>query len=142
MVHQNSKGNHASSQLISQVNTCNNVSNVYKPFQSWKLGTINIRSGKQKDQRAKVYSTAKEIDRLKLELCCLQKWNTKTAARNWYNWIVEKDTNSTGAGIKKKRTAGVGCLIKVDPGIIIKDPDVLTPRIIATNIVMHGFNKE
>ena len=82
MVYQNSKGNGASSQSISPVNTCNNVSSVYKPFQSWKLGTINIKSGKQKYEGAKVYSIEKEIDHLNLNCAAFKKLNTETAARN------------------------------------------------------------
>jgi len=41
---------------------------------------------------------------------------------------------------KKRRTAGVGILIKVDNDIKINDPDVLDPRVIATNLTIHGFN--
>ena len=38
-------------------------------------------------------------------------------------------------GMKKRRTAGVGLLIKIDDGIKISDPDVLDPRVIAMNLI-------
>ena len=113
---------------------------VQKPFQSWKIETINIRSGKQKDEGAKMYSITKEVARTKLELCCIQEVKYRNSGKK----IIYLDSGESyefhWSGNKKRRTAGVGFLIKVDPGITIKDPDVLTPRIIATNIVMHGFS--
>ena len=42
-------------------------------YKSWKLGSINIRSGKEKSEGAKMYSVAKEMDRLGITICCLQE---------------------------------------------------------------------
>ena len=42
-------------------------------FKTWKFGTLNIRSGTEKDDGAKIYSIAKEIAKSKLAFCCLQE---------------------------------------------------------------------
>ena len=49
--------------------------NVYsnKSFESWKFGTINIRSGKEKDEGSKIYCIAKQVAKLNLTFCCLQE---------------------------------------------------------------------
>ena len=44
------------------------------------------------------------------------------------------------SGYKKKREAGVGILIRVHPDIEINTPNVATPRLIAIDIKVHGFN--
>ena len=35
-----------------------------KIFQSWSFGTINIRSGKEKDEGGKIYLVSKEVARI------------------------------------------------------------------------------
>ena len=49
--------------------------NVYsnKSFKTWKFGTINIRSGKEKDEGSKIYCIAKQVAKLNLTFCCLQE---------------------------------------------------------------------
>ena len=42
--------------------------------------------------------------------------------------------------MKKRREAGVGFFIRVDPNIIIKETDILNPRLIAINLKIYGFN--
>ena len=49
-------------------------------------------------------------------------------------------TNSTGVDKKTRREAGVGILIKVQPGIDICPPDINDPRIMAIDLKIHGFN--
>ena len=44
-----------------------------RAFQKWKFGTVNIRSGKEKDEGAKVYAIAKQIAKLELSFCCIQE---------------------------------------------------------------------
>ena len=46
-----------------KINSNNSFKNAHN-FKSWKLGSINIRSGKEKSEGAKMYAVAKEIDRL------------------------------------------------------------------------------
>ena len=49
-----------------------NVS-INAPFKTWKFGTVNIRSGKEKDQGGKIYAITKQVAKLKLSFCCLQE---------------------------------------------------------------------
>ena len=46
-------------------------------FHRWKFGTINIRSGKEKLERAKMYMIAKECARHNLAFRALQKFRQK-----------------------------------------------------------------
>ena len=43
-------------------------------------------------------------------------------------------------GMKKRREAGVGLLIRVDPEIELKEIYVSDPRLIAANLKIYGFN--
>ena len=108
-------------------------------FKDWKFGTINIRSGKEKDEGAKIYSVTKEVEKAGLSLCCLQE----VKYRNSGSRLIELDSGEKyefhWCGMKKRRTAGVGLLIKIDKDITIDDPDVNDPRIIATNLTLYGF---
>ena len=115
-----------------------NVSN--QMFKKWLFGTVNIRSGKEKDEGAKLYLVAKEVARADLSICCLQE----VKYRNSGHRIIELDTGEKfefiWCGMKKRRTAGVGFLIRVSDDIIFQDPDILNPRVIAMNIKVHRFN--
>lgn len=42
--------------------------------------------------------------------------------------------------MKIRREAGVGILIKIDPKIVIKEINILDPRLISVNLKIHGFN--
>ena len=42
--------------------------------------------------------------------------------------------------MKKRREAGVGLIVKVDPEITVSEPDVSEPRVMAVNIKVFGFN--
>ena len=110
-----------------------------KMFKKWKFGTINIRSGKEKDEGAKIYSVTKEVAKAGLALCCLQE----VKYRNSGSRLIELDSGEKyefhWCGMKKRRTAGVGFLIKVDKDITIADPDVNDPRVIAANLTLYGF---
>ena len=83
---------------------------------------------------------AKEVARIGLSFCCLQE----VKYRNSGNKLIELDNGEKyefyWCGKKKRREAGVGFLIKVDPNIIIKDYNMLDPRIITMNLMVHGFN--
>lgn len=106
-------------------------------FKKWCFGTINIRSGSEKTEGAKIYAIAKELNRRNLAVCCL-RWRESGAK------LVTLDTGEKfefhWSGYKKKREAGVGILIRVHPDIEINTPDVATPRLIAIDIKVHGFN--
>ncbi len=54
----------------------------------WKLGSLNIRSGKEKLEGARIYGITKEISRENLTICCLQE----VKYRNTGKKIIELDT--------------------------------------------------
>ena len=86
-----------------------------------------------------MYSIAKEIAREILTICCLKE----VKYRNAGNKIIELDTRLKYSffwcGQKKRRTAGVGLLIKIERGITINPPDYNDPRVMGINLVVHGF---
>lgn len=124
--------------------TClNNDENImynYANFQKWKFGTINIRSGKERDLGAKLYCVAKEVSRAGLTFCCLQEVKYLNSGSK----IITLDTGEKfefhWCGRKKRRDAGVGMLIKIDPQIEISDPDTQDPRVMTMNLKIYGFN--
>ena len=109
-------------------------------FQKWKFGTINIRSGKEKDEGAKIYAVAKEVARAGLMFCCLQE----VKYRNMGSKLIQLDTGEKfelhWCGQKRRREAGVGILIRVHPDVEINAPDVNEPRIMAMDIKVYRFN--
>ena len=111
----------------------------YNTMHRWKLGSLNIRSGKEKLEGARIYSIAKEIARENITICCLQE----VKYRNTGMKIIELDTGVKYSffwrGQKKRRAAGVGLLIKSERGITINQPDYNDPRIMGINLVVHGF---
>ena len=48
-----------------------------KNFLDWAFGTVNIRSGKEKDEGAKIYSIAKTINNAKLVFAASKRLNTE-----------------------------------------------------------------
>ena len=109
-------------------------------FKRWSFGTVNIRTGGEKDEGAKIYAVAKEISRANLQFCCLQevRW------RNIGSKLICLDTGdkyeSHWCGYNRKREAGGGILIRVHPEIEISEPDFTDPRVMAINIKIYGFN--
>ena len=73
--------------LISKINPQNKTKNRSR-FYSWKFATINIRSGKEKLEGAKMYMIAKEAARLNLSFCALQE----VRHRGIGNKIIELNT--------------------------------------------------
>ena len=112
----------------------------YEIFKKWKFGTINIRSGKEKDEGAKIYSITKEISKLDLSFCCLQE----VKYRNTGNKLIRLDNGEQyrfiWCGPKKRRKSGVGIIIRVDKEIEFNDPDVEEQRLMAMNVKVGGFN--
>jgi len=123
----------------SNKNNNNDVENKFPhQFHNWKIGTINIRTGKERDEGGKIYLIAKEVAKAGLTLCLLQEVR-------YLNTGVKRIRLNTGeqydfiwCGPKKKRETGVGLLIKVDKKIVVSEPDVQDPRI-ATNVIINGF---
>ena len=105
----------------------------------WKFGTINIRTGNEKDEGFKMYSIAKEAAKANLSFCCLQE----VRYRNSGSKVITLNTGESyvffWGGPKKRRDGGVGILIKQCRDIIIEDPDIQEPRIMAMNVIIKGF---
>ena len=112
----------------------------YQNFREWRLGTINIRSGKEKDQGAKIYTIAKEINRNGLSFCCLQEVKYLNTGRKLITLDTGEKFEFHWCGKKKRREAGVGMLIKVDPEIEISDPDIQDARVMGIDLKIYGFN--
>ena len=49
------------------------ISNQSNLFHEWKFGTLNIRSGKEKLEGARMYEITKEVARANLTFCILQE---------------------------------------------------------------------
>ena len=108
-------------------------------FKKWKFGTINIRSGKEKDEGAKLYSITKQVAKAGLSFCCLQEVKYRNSGKKLIVLDSGEQYEFHWCGMKKRRTAGVGLLIKVDKDIAITDPDVNDPRVISANLTLYGF---
>ena len=118
-----------------------NVKNVNdKSFKYWKFGTINIRSGKQKDEGAKIYSITKQVAKLNLSFCCLQELKYRNTGKQLITLDSGEKYEFHWCGMRKRREAGVGMLIKIDKEIVVKDPDLEDPLIIAIDMKVYGFN--
>ena len=83
-------------------------------FYPWKFGTINIRTGNEKDDGHKMYCIAKEAAKAKLQVCCLQE----VRYRNIDSKVIALNNDESYTFFwseqKKRRNAGVGILIKKD----------------------------
>ena len=105
----------------------------------WKFGTINIRTGNEKDEGFKMYSIAKEAAKANLSFCCLQE----VRYRNSGSKVITLNTGESyvffWGGPKKRIDGGVGILIKQCRDIIIEDPDIQEPRIMAMNVIIKSF---
>lgn len=112
----------------------------YEIFKKWKCGNINIRSGKERDEGAKLYSITKEISKAGLSFCCLQEIKYRNSGRKLIQLDNGEKYEFLWCGTKKRRTAGVGIIIRVDKEIEIKDPDICDPRLMAIDLKIFGFN--
>ena len=123
---------------IIENNNLNDYQNTNMYF--WNFGTINIRTGNEKDEGYKLYSIANEVAKANLSFCCLQE----VRYRNHGKKVITLTTGESFAffwcGQKKRRNAGVGILIKQCKDITFDEPDVLDPRIMALNMKIKGFN--
>lgn len=112
----------------------------YKQHKQWSFGTVNIRTGKESDDGAKIYTIAKELSKTNMEFLLLQE----VRYRGIGSKLIEIDTGEKfeyhWSGYKRKREAGVGILIRVDKDIEINDPDFNEPRVMGINLKVHGFN--
>ena len=108
-------------------------------FKRWKLGSINIRSGKEKSEGAKIYCITKEVARAGLSICLLQEVRYRNNGQRIIRLNTGESYEFVWSGPKRRRETGVAFLIKVESGITYSKPDVEDPRLIAMNITVHGF---
>ena len=97
-----------------------------KNFHQWRIGTINIHTGKEDE---KLNKTIKEIHKANLSICCMQevrRINTGSGLINTGNQNYE----IYWYGISQKRIHGVGIAIKIDKKIIIEEIKKVNVRII------------
>lgn len=108
-------------------------------FYNWKIGTLNIRTGDEKSEGARMYSIAKEVSRLKMVVCCIQEVRYRNSGSKTIRLSSGDIYTFYWCGMKKRREYGVGILIKEDDKVKFTEPDVNDPRIIALNIEINGF---
>ena len=116
-----------------------NQRNCSNLFHEWKFGTLNVRSGKEKLEGARIYAIAKEVERANLSFCCLQEVRHRKTGKKLITLDSGVQYSFLWCGQKKRRDAGVGILIKSERAITFSDPDVNDPRVMALNINVHGF---
>ena len=108
-------------------------------FYKWNFGTINIRTGNEKNEEARIYMVAKQVAEAKLLVCSLQE----VRYRNNGKQIINLDTGESlmfyWSGPKKRRDNGVGIMIKQCKEVSFDDPDVMDARTIAMNIKVKGY---
>ena len=109
-------------------------------FHDWSFGTVNIRSGKERDEGAKIYTVVEAINEAKLSFCCLQEVKYRNSGKKQITLNSGEQYEFHWCGRKKRREAGVGIIVKVDKQIEVVDPDFQDPRIIAMNLKVYGFN--
>ena len=83
---------------------------------------------------------AKEAAAAGLTFCCLQEVKYLNSGKKLVRLDTGENFEFHWCGNRKRRKAGVGFLIRVDPRITIKDPDTQDPRIMAINLNVYGFN--
>ena len=66
-------------------NSAKNIS-----YKTWEFGTVNIRSGKEKIEGARMYMVAKEIERQHILFCAIQE----VKHRNAGNKMIHLDTGA------------------------------------------------
>ena len=111
-----------------------------RPFHTWSFGTINIRTGKEKDEGAKIYAVAKEVARAELLFCCLQEVRYRNSGSKLISLDSGEKFEFHWCGQKQRRDAGVGIMIRIHPNIKINSPEFLNHRVMAINLKMCGFN--
>ena len=108
-------------------------------FYKWNFGTINIRTGDEKSEGARIYMVAKQVAEAKLLVCSLQE----VRYRNNGKQIINLDTGESfmfyWSGPKKRRDNGVGIMIRQCKEVSFDDPDVVDARMIAMNIKVNGY---
>ena len=86
-----------------------------------------------------MYTVAKEIDKLDISFCCIQEVRHRNTGRKVISLPNGHKYAFLWCGNRKRRDAGVGFLIKVDPKIKFDEVEINNPRVIAINVNIYGF---
>ena len=120
------------------------ISNQYfmtnSKFHSWRIGTINIRTGKEDHKLDRVIN---EIIKANLSICCLQevrrlKNNSVTITNTNTNDNIVQKYELYWSGHTTKRYHGVGIAIKVDKYIEVEEIIPVNARTIIANLSVYG----
>ena len=104
-------------------------------FHSWKIGTINIRTGKDDEKLERVVN---EIDKADLAICGLQEVRRLNKGSALVKSNSGKKYEVHWSGHNNKRTHGVGIVIKVDTSIEIVEIIPVDARIIVADAIVRG----
>ena len=89
------------------INSPNQFINNSSQNHKWKFGTINIRSGKEKEGGWRMYTVAKEIDKLDISFCCIQEVRHRNTGRKVISLPNGHKYAFLWCGNRKRRDAGV-----------------------------------
>ena len=107
-------------------------------YHSWRVGTINIRTGKDDEKLERVIH---EIAKARLSICCLQevrRLNNSSVSITSKQNNVDHKYELYWSGHATKRHHGVGIAIKVEKGIEIEEIIPVNARIIVANVLLYG----
>ena len=109
-----------------------------KSFHSWRIGNINILTGRERVIHEK---DIHEFAKAKLSVSCFQevcRHNNDSAIITNKQNNVEQKCELYWSGHAAKRQHGVGISIKVDNGIEIEEIITVSARIIVANVLLYG----
>ena len=118
----------------------NNSSKQRKLFFNWKLGTINIRTGQEQSEGARLYMITKQVAEAGLLICSLQEVRYRNSGKKIINLDSGVSYVFFWSGPKKRRDAGVGILIKQCKDVTYNDPDIMDSRIMGMNAKIKGYD--
>ena len=106
-----------------------------KTFHKWKIGTINIRTGRDDEKLERVI---KEIDKAGLTICGLQE--VRRLNKGSASVTVENNNKYEvyWSGNTLKKQHGVGIVVKVNPLIEINEIVQINARIIVLDVKVNG----
>ena len=109
-----------------------------KMFHRWRIGTVNIRTGKDD---IKLENVVHQIDRAKLSICGLQEvrrlgTNSCTVKSTIRDISNQYEVHWSGHAMKRQH--GVGIAVLIDDAIDITEVIPVSARIIVLDVVVNG----
>ena len=109
-----------------------------KMFHRWRIGTVNIRTGKDD---IKLENVVHQIDRAKLSICGLQevrRLGTSSCTVKSTIGDIRNQFEGYWSGHAMKRQYGVGIAVLIDDAIDITEVIPVSARIIVLDVVVKG----